>query len=332
MQINILYFFIFSFLSFIFFKLYLRFSINKKIIDKNTFNVGNKKTPTASGIIFLVIFILGSIYFFILDNTFPKALPNKFYVLYLSVMIFGLLSFYDDIKPLDPIFRLLVQFLVIFISTVCLDLSTISAPLKLLMFITILFWIYIINISNFIDGLDGFFISQAFFFVLGIIFIKINLDLNIFSYYISLILLPVIIIFFLFNKPYAKLYMGDSGSIVLGYLFGFSILELIIHKQYLIAISIYIYPLLDCSITLVKKVLNGHYPWARLFDYFFLSPVIKGKNTHFFVLKISIFFNLVNFLLIILQLKVSSIFFLLNIAFAVVELYIFNRFSKSKYS
>ena len=118
MQINILYFFIFSFLSFIFFKLYLRFSINKKIIDKNTFNVGNKKTPTASGIIFLVIFILGSIYFFILDNTFPKALPNKFYVLYLSVMIFGLLSFYDDIKPLDPIFRLLVQFLVIFISTV----------------------------------------------------------------------------------------------------------------------------------------------------------------------------------------------------------------------
>jgi UDP-N-acetylmuramyl pentapeptide phosphotransferase/UDP-N-acetylglucosamine-1-phosphate transferase len=332
MQVEILYFFIFSFLSFIFFKFYLNFSINKKIIDKNTFNVGNKKTPTGSGIVFLIIFFLGSFFYFILDNAFPQVLPNKFYILYFSVAIFGLLSFYDDIRPLDPILRLVIQFLVIFFSTVCLDLSAVNLPLKLSMFIAILFWIYIINISNFIDGLDGFFASQAFFFLLGIIFIKINLNINIFSYYISLILLPVIIIFFLFNKPYAKLYMGDSGSIVLGYLFGFSILELIILKQYLIAISIYAYPILDCSVTLVKKVLNGHYPWARLFDYFFLAPVIKGKNSHAFVLRISIFFNIVNFLLIILQLKLNSLFFILNIACAAVELYIFNRFSKSRYS
>ena len=328
MEIKISYFFFFYILSFIFFKIFINLSINKKIIDKNDFNVGNTKTPTGSGIIFLIIFFLGSFFFLILDNNFSEILPNKFYIIYCSALVFGFLYFYDDIKSLDPILRLAAQFIVIFFSTACIQLSSVDLPFKLSMFVSILFWIYIINVSNFIDGLDGFLASQAIFFILGIILVKIYLDINIFSYYICLILFPAIIIFLFFNKPLAKLYMGDTGSIVLGYLFGFSVIELFLQKQYLIAISIYIYPLLDCSVTLVKKVLNGHCPWARLFDYFFLGPVIKGKKKHSFVLKISIFFNLINFLLIVLQLHLSSLFFLLNIVCAVVELFIFYKFSK----
>ena len=44
------------------------------------------------------------------------------------------------------------------------------------------------------------------------------------------------------------------------------------------------YPLLDCTVTLFIKIKNGHYPWARLFDYFFRSN--KKNNDHKFVLKI----------------------------------------------
>ena len=49
--------------------------------------------------------------------------------------------------------------------------------------------------------------------------------------------------------------MGDAGSIFLGFLVGFSFLELIIKEIYIVII-LYIYPLLDCSITLFKKTLK----------------------------------------------------------------------------
>ena len=68
------------------------------------------------------------------------------------------------------------------------------------------------------------------------------------------------------------------GSIFLGYLIGFSVIELFINGFYFLAISIYI-STLDCTITLIKKN-KGHYPWARLFDYYFSHPLFEYENIH----------------------------------------------------
>lgn len=328
MNFNFFYFFAFLLISFIFFQIYLRFSLEKKINDKNDFNVGHGNPPTGSGIIFLIIFYLGSIVYFFFDLNFVEQLPNRFYVFYFAIFIFGLVSFYDDIKPLDPILRLVIQFILIFISTVCIDFTKVELPLKLAMMISIFLWIYFINITNFIDGLDGFLATHCIFIIGNIFLIKFYLDINLFSYYLSIILLPAICSFLYFNKPIAKIYMGDSGSIVLGYVFGFIFLELLVREFYLLAVSIFIYPLTDCTITLIKKVLKGHYPWARLFDYFFLAPVLLGKKKHSVVLSISIFFSILNSILIFMQLSVSKYFFILNIIIASLQLFTYRNLSR----
>lgn len=308
-------------------RLYLKISKIIKIKDNNDFNVGNANTPTGSGIIFLIIFYLGSIYFFYIDENFKNLLPNRFYIFYLSIFLFGIISFYDDIKPIDPILRLIIQFLLIYLSSTCLNISSIDLPLKLSMLFSIILWIYIINITNFIDGLDGFLASHVIFFTINIILIKHYLNLEIFSYYLSIIFFPLILAFILFNKPIAKLYMGDAGSIILGYIIGFVILEIVILKEYLLAISVFIYPLMDCTITLIKKIYKGHYPWARLFDYFFLVPVIKGKKEHSYVLFINFFFSSVNLFFIYLQIKITSYFFILNFLLTLTQIVIYNKHS-----
>lgn len=323
--INFVYILVFFLISLLFFNYYLRFSIEKKINDKNDFNVGYGNTPTGAGAIFLIIFFLSSIYLFYFDENFKSFLPNRFYLLYFSILLLGIISFYDDMKPLDPVLRLVSQFILIFISTSCLDFSNIVLPLKLSMLLAIIIWIYLINITNFIDGLDCFLATHVLFFILNIFLIKYYLSLDFFSFYLSIIFFPIIFAFIFYNKPIAKLYMGDAGSIILGYFIGFCFLELVIAKHYLLAISIYIYPLTDCTITLIKKVCKGYYPWARLFDYYFLAPVIKGKKSHGFVLKINIVFLLINIFLVFMQLKISSLFFFLNFVFTIIHLLIYRK-------
>lgn len=325
LNINFVYILIFFLISLLFFNYYLKFSVKKKINDKNDFNVGYGNTPTGAGVIFLIVFFLGSICLFYIDQNFKSLLPNRFYLFYFSILLLGIISFYDDMNSLDPILRLVIQFILVFISTSCLDFSNIVLPLKLSMLLAIIIWIYLINITNFIDGLDCFLATHFIFFILNIFLIKYYLNLDIFSFYLSIIFFPIIFAFIFYNKPIAKLYMGDTGSIIIGYVIGFCFLELALAKHYLLAISIYIYPLTDCTITLIKKVFKGHYPWTRLFDYYFLIPVIKEKKSHGFVLKINLFFLLINFLLVFMQIKITSLFFFLNCFFTIIHLLIYRK-------
>jgi len=198
-------------------------------------------------------------------------------------------------------------------------------PTKVSIFICLCLWVYILNITNFTDGSDGFLAINTIFVFMNLVFLENFLNLKIFSYYFSIFLLPSIIIFLYFNKPNAKIYMGDSGSILIGFINGFMFLELFTLGMSNIAISLLIYPLLDCSIALIKKTLDGKMPWTDTSNYSFLQPSIKKNQNKFFVFKINIVFNFVNSLLIIVQLYFGWFYILLNILVTIIFLRIYEK-------
>ena len=128
-----------------------------------------------------------------------------------------------------------------------------NLPLKISILFCVIIWIYILNITNFTDGSDGFLAINTIFIFINIIALSEIFDFNLFSKNIALILLPSVIVFLYFNRPNAKIYMGDSGSILIGFINGFIFLELLTGYYLNIAISLLIYPLLDCSIALIRK-------------------------------------------------------------------------------
>ena len=162
----------------------------------------------------------------------------------------------DDLKSVDPKIRLIFQLIFVYFSLTSIPIYEINLPIKLSIFICLAVWVYIINITNFTDGSDGFLGVNTFFLYSILIFINNYLNLNLFSAQLALILLPSIIIFLYFNKPNAKLYMGDSGSILIGFINGFIFLELCTSGFIALAISLLIYPLTDCSIGLLRKALQ----------------------------------------------------------------------------
>lgn len=285
-------------LSFFLFNLYLTKSKFNLLYDRNLSGFGsNKKTLTGSGIIFSIILLINLI-FYNFNVNYIELLPNRFYIFILSIVLLSFISFYDDIKPLDPRVRLIVQTIIIYFSLTLIDLEYYDLPLKLMIFISLIFWIYITNITNFIDGSDGYLSVNAISFFLGIIIINQFYPEEFFSSNLAIIFFPILFSFIYFNKPKAKIYMGDTGSILIGYIIGFCLLEFILSEYWYLAISLYFYPFLDCSLTLIKKILSGKSVFKRDFDYFFLKPIKKLQRNNYKVLSISIIFNSLNLLII----------------------------------
>jgi len=292
-----------------------------KLSVKDEYAKGSKKIIRISGlgISFLPIFILTFFLYYVLGV--ENIYTNRFWYFILMLITISLISFKDDIKPIDPLLRLIIQLICVYVSVSSLNLNIIPFPLKVKIFVAIIVWTYFINITNFIDGSDGLCAINVITFFVGILIVNYSLNLDLFSATISKILIPLLISFLFFNFPPAKIYMGDAGSVFLGFLVGYSFLELSINGYLFHALVLYAYPLTDCTITLVKKVSKGYLPWARLGDYFFLKlkkriPEKYTSTTARFIFFSTLITNLMNLSIIYLSIRFNKPFLLL-LSFAV---------------
>jgi len=251
--------------------------------------------------------------------------PNNFIFTFIFLTILVGVSMIDDFKPIDPKIRLFFQLICIYFSLTSIPLYVLGFPLKLSIIVCLFIWVYLLNITNFIDGSDGFLTINTIFIFSNFILIDYLFNLDSFSKNLLFLLLPSIIIFLYFNKPSAKMYMGDSGSVLLGFLFGFLFLELIIFKKINLAITLLIYPILDCSIALMRKSLDGKLPWVDTSNYSFLQPTIKKNKNKFFVFYLNILFNIFNSLFMIMQILFGWYFIFLNILLAISVLLIYEK-------
>ena len=311
--------------------------ITYKILNKfdlkdrdNTINLLKKsETVTALGISFLLIFFLNlSFLYFTLD--FKNLLPNRFYIFFISIFFLTLISFRDDIKEIDPKVRLIFQLILIYFSLTNIELQNLNLPLKLMIFFALIVWVYIMNITNFIDGSDGHCSLHVLFFMLGIMIISYLQSEVYFSTILAFVSIPILIIFIVFfNKPEAISYMGDTGSIFFGYIVGYIILENIFLQKNFYVLVLFLYPILDCTITLIKKTIKGYHPWARLSDYFFLIP-IKNGNYHGKVFNFTIFYNIANLSFFLIQNYYSRLFLICNILLSIFLLFYYKSFKKNE--
>lgn len=203
--------FISSFIiSFIAFKSFIPFLEQNKLLDYPIERSAHKKpVPTGGGIIFSSLSSIFSLIFSYFSNI--QILSQ---IVIFSIPL-TLLSFIDDFKNIKIRYRLLGQIITsIFLVN---DGNIFNFSLNFLdlniFFFLILVSMTTINMSNFMDGLDGLLAGCMF-----LIIVTSSFYLNIISP-ILLIILGSIFCFLFFNIYPAKIFMGDVGSIFLGCLY-----------------------------------------------------------------------------------------------------------------
>lgn len=174
----------------------------------------------------------------------------------------------DDIKPVPAKYKLLGQIagaavIPLYGGIVLQDVSAFGLYLNFGIFavpITIIFIVAIINCINLIDGLDGLCggITSIYFLTVGIIGMLLN-NSNGLDITLTFIMLGSTLGYLLHNFPPAKIFMGDSGSMFLGYiiaviaLLGFKNITLtsVIIPMLLLAI-----PIMDTLFAIIRRLVN----------------------------------------------------------------------------
>ncbi len=161
--------------------------------------------------------------FFYLDHTDNKTLIH--YGIFIGAVASFTLGFIDDFKPLGAKFKLLAQILIAIFAHECgITIESIKIPFTevildlglLSMALTVLWIVAIMNLINLIDGLDGLAGGIGLMLMCLLAYLAFQGGVAI-SLILSLGMIGAILGFLFHNFPPAKVYMGDSGAYLIGF-------------------------------------------------------------------------------------------------------------------
>lgn len=194
----------------------------------------------------------------------------------------GTLSWFDDRHNLSPAIRFACQFMAVIVGIFAIDGPVLQGlvPMWLDRILVVLAWVWFLNLFNFMDGIDGITGVEAGSIGLGIFILALLAPLPEFVDlgYIGLGVLSIMAGFLIWNWHPAKLFLGDVGSVPLGFVLGWLLLELAARGAWMPALILPSYYLLDATFTLIKRGLRGEKVWQAHREHFYQQATQRGMS------------------------------------------------------
>jgi len=214
------------------------------------------------------------------------------------------ISWLDDQYPLDWRLRLLAQCFAVGFSLAALwQMGIISSlydrmffSLPLVLFITALGlgWVWHINVMNFLDCSDGYAPMQCMIicFGAGIYFLTyINFPLEAL---LAFTLGAAVLGFFVWNYPPARIFLGEVGSVPLGFITGYLLLVLAEKGGWGLAFALPLWFWLDATYTLFRRIYEKKSPVQSHNEHLYQRAAGQTPHGHKRVLKFYILLQVLN--------------------------------------
>ncbi len=194
----------------------------------------------------------------------------------------------DDVRPMPVAPRLLLQMLAIGAVLAAMPTDLRMVPLmpwwaERLCLLVALLWF--VNLVNFMDGIDWMTVAEVVPLTASVVLLGQLAPIPLPSMLLALALLGAMLGFAPFNRPVARLFLGDVGSLPIGLLLGWLLLQLARAGQPAAALLLPLYYLADASVTLIRRVAAREPFWQahrshfyqRACDLGFTVPAIVGR-------------------------------------------------------
>lgn len=198
-----------------------------------------------------------------------------------ALLFLGAVSFIDDKRGVSPDWRLLAQlFAVIWTFTLVegLVFQGLLPPL-LDRIVMVIVWLWMINLTNFMDGIDG--ITGGHMLVMGggiALFGWVAPNMPHGVIVDGALLAAVCAGFLWWNWHPAKVFLGDVGSIPLGFFAGYLLCTIAAYGYWQAALILPAYYLTDATVTLFRRLSRGEKLWEAHSKHFYQQAVRGGRS------------------------------------------------------
>lgn len=238
-----------------------RVAIHIKALDfPNKRKIHQHPMPRLGGLAIFLGFLLGFMLFCEQTVIMNSILIGSFIIILIGII--------DDVNSLNARYKFFAQVaaagVIIFYGGILLEeINFFGLNITFHCFtypVTFLFIVGMINSINLIDGLDGLAagVSSIFFLTIGIIAVMLN-KLNGLDIVLAFIMLGSTLGFLVHNFYPAKIFMGDTGSMFLGFIIAVIALlglKTVTLTSFLIPLLIMAVPILDTLFAIMRRLLN----------------------------------------------------------------------------
>jgi UDP-N-acetylmuramyl pentapeptide phosphotransferase/UDP-N-acetylglucosamine-1-phosphate transferase len=207
--------------------------------------------------------------------------PSRLWLVVAGAWLLAVVSWLDDIRGLSPAPRLLAQIIAVICGAfVAMPTGLVFQgllPAWLDIIAAALAWLWFVNLFNFMDGIDGLAGSEAAAIGAGLVlFTSVGTGEDPIFAALSGAIALAAIGFLVWNWAPARVFLGDVGSVLLGYLLGFMLLQTAARGHWKITLILPIYFLADASVTLLRRLLRGERIWQAHRRHFYQQAVQRG--------------------------------------------------------
>ncbi|WP_407155627.1 MraY family glycosyltransferase [Bradyrhizobium sp. STM 3557] len=230
-------------------------------------------TPQGAGIaVIAATLLIGGAFAVLTDLRLPV-------MLLVAVPLIALVGLVDDIRPIPALPRLLLQAVAVgmVVFTAPDDLRIVPVlPLALERGLVLLAGLWFVNLVNFMDGLDLMTVAETVPVSATLVLVGLFGVLPLPVVLIAAALCGALLGFAPFNRPVAKVFLGDVGSLPIGLLLGWCLLHLAWQGNVVAALLLPLYYLVDSTWTLLRRMLRGEPFWAAHRSHFYQSATDNG--------------------------------------------------------
>ena len=215
------------------------------------------------------------------------ACVNSFNFAAVPLTVFGatlfiaLVGMADDIKSIPVPPRLLLQAAAVgaIIMAAPAEARIVPAcPLWIERGLVLIAGLWFVNLVNFMDGLDLMTVAEVVPITSAMVLLGWLGEFPPPATIVAAALCGAMLGFAPFNRPVAKIFLGDVGSLPIGLLLGWCLLQLAYQGQIAAALLLPLYYLSDATLTLLRRMVRGEPFWAAHRSHFYQLATDNGYS------------------------------------------------------
>jgi UDP-N-acetylmuramyl pentapeptide phosphotransferase/UDP-N-acetylglucosamine-1-phosphate transferase len=217
-------------------------------------------------------------------------------LLLIATGLITLVGAIDDLRSMSVLPRLALQTV-----AVAIVLAALPAELRVLPILPfavervllLVGWLWLINLVNFMDGIDWMTVAEAVPVTAALVLLGVLGRLPLDVAFVAAALCGAFLGFAPFNRPVARVFLGDVGSLPFGLLLGWCLLALAGRSGIAAALLLPLYYLCDATLTLLRRLAKREKVWVAHRSHFYQRATDSGFSvprivSNVFVLNVAL--------------------------------------------